>query len=208
MPTGGLQPAQRDLVANAAVPSYWQELHRRTRSRRRTAYTTLVQRIQPNGLQPTLRTLIAAKLSEVNRWDVCSKGTTATPNPESGTFAPRGQHPDKAPRKGQSGTFAPLAIRGANVPPTVPVPGEVAHPSEVPSEGVRRCPVCGRDITHQDPRSRVCSERLYGKAGKRCRNTLSNRTLSLRRMDLRSVLLFDQRPFIRPPQHGNTAPQV
>ncbi|MBS1945025.1 MAG: hypothetical protein JST98_07450 [Bacteroidetes bacterium] len=209
MPADGLRPGQRDLVANAAVPSYWQELHRRTRSRRRTAYTALVQRIQPNGLQPTLRALIAAKLSEVNGWDICTKGTNATPYSESGTFAPRGQHPAKAPRKGQSGTFAPLAIRGANVPPTVPVPGKVAHPSEVPSEGVRRCLACGRDISDQDPRSRVCSERIHGKAGKACRNKLSNRSLTLRRMKVRGLLLFDERPFVvvatsNPPQHVNS----
>ncbi|MBS0537098.1 MAG: hypothetical protein JSR72_23835 [Proteobacteria bacterium] len=206
MPTEGLRPAQRDLVANAAVPSNWQALNRWTRSRRRKEYTALVQRIQPNGLKPTLRELIAAKLSELNNCNVCTKGTAGTPCPECATFAPRGHHPAKAPRKGQSATFAPLAIRGANVAPTVPVPGEVAHPSEVPSEGVRRCLACGRDISDQDPRSRVCSERIHGKAGKACRNKLSNRSLTLRRMKVRGLLLFDEQPFVavatsNPPQH-------
>lgn len=207
MPTEGLRPAQRDLVANAAVPSNWQALNRWTRSRRRKEYTALVQRIQPNGLKPTLRELIAAKLSELNNCNVCTKGTAGTPCPECATFAPRGHHPAKAPRKGQSATFAPLAIRGANVAPTVPVPGEVAHPSEVPSEGVRRCLACGRDISDQDPRSRVCSERIHGKAGKACRNKLSNRSLTLRRMKVRGLLLFDEQPFVavatsNPPQRA------
>lgn len=208
MPADGLRPAQRDLVANAAVPSYWQQLHRRTRSKKRKEYTALVQRIQPNGLKPTLRALIAAKLSEVNNGDIFTKGTAATPDPEKGTFSPRGQRPAKAPRKGRKGTFSPLAIRGENVPPSVPVPGEVAHPSEVPSEGVRRCLACGRDISDQDPRSRVCSERIHGKAGKACRNKLSNRSLTLRRMAVRGLLLFDEQPFVAvatstPPQHVN-----
>jgi len=32
------------------------------------------------------------------------------------------------------------------------------------------CVSCGRDISHQKGNSRFCSERLYGKAAKRCRN--------------------------------------
>lgn len=207
MPADGLRPGQRDLVDNATVPSYWQSMDRWTRSRRRKEYTALVQRIQPNGLKPTLRELIAAKLSELNNCNVCTKGTAGTPCPECATFAPRGHHPAKTPRKGQSATFAPLAIRGANVAPTVPFPGEVAHPSEVPSEGVRRCLACGRDISDQDPRSRVCSERIHGKAGKACRNKLSNRSLTLRRMKVRGLLLFDEQPFVavatsNPPQRA------
>ena len=203
MPTDGLRPAQRDLVANAAVPSYWQAMDRRTRSKRRKEYTTLLQRIHPDGLKPTLRALIAAKLSELNDGDVCTNGTDAIPDPEKATFAPRGQHAATASRKGRKATFAPLAIRGANVAPTVPDPGEVAHPSE----GVRRCLACGRDISDQDPRSRVCSERIYGKAGKACRNKLSNRSLTLRRMAVRGPMLFDEQPFVvvatsTPPQRA------
>lgn len=222
MPTEGLRPAQRDLVANAAVPSNWQALNRWTRSRRRKEYTALVQRIQPNGLKPTLRELIAAKLSELNNCNVCTKGTAGTPCPECATFAPRGHHPAKAPRKGQSATFAPLAIRGANVAPTVPVPGEVAHPANtalLPAKGralapspigevqavvpVRCCLTCGRDISDQKPRSKYCSERRYGKAGKSCRNAASNRNRDRHDIEQHGPLLFDHVPYIRPlgPRH-------
>ncbi len=180
VPTEGLRPAQRDLLARAADPAYWQAMDRSTRLRRRKAYATIVESMGPHSLKATLRALIAAKLVEL----------------ANATVAPRGQRRAKAPRKGKNATVAHLVVKGVTVAPTPPVPGEDATPSEVPSAGVRRCLACGRDISHQDPRSRVCSERLYGKAGKACRNKLSNRSLTLRRMKERGPLLFDQRPFV------------
>lgn len=209
VPTEGLRPAQRDLVARAADPAYWQAMDRRTRSKRRKAYAELVERIGADGLKATVRALIAAKLSELGNGYGCTKGTATAADPESATVAPRGQRRAKAARKGKSATVAPLVIKGATVTPTRQVPGEGATPSEVPSAGVRRCLACGRDISDQDPRSRVCSERIHGKAGKACRNKLSNRSLTLRRMAARGGLLFDERPFVavatsQPPQR----PQV
>lgn len=38
----------------------------------------------------------------------------------------------------------------------------------------RYCITCGRDISNQKPTSVFCSEKLYGKSAKRCRNRVSN----------------------------------
>ncbi len=161
-----------------------------------------------------------------NTPDLCTKGTTAAPLPRTRTFAPRGQGHPATPSEGQNRTFAPLAIRGAKVRGTPPEVGSELGPCSTPSgttpendpaeghgiaegmppevaggrglDGVRRCLACGRDISDQDPRSRVCSERIHGKAGKACRNKLSNRTLSLQRMAVRGGFLFDEAPYIRP----------
>ena len=49
----------------------------------------------------------------------------------------------------------------------------------------RHCRSCGRDITEQKTGSRFCSERLYGRDAKRCRNMDSNPRNQRRRKDLR-----------------------
>lgn len=230
MPTDALRPAQRDLVAKAAAPSYWQAMDKRRRSERRRTLRDLFTRYASPNLKATIQGLIAAKLAELNDGpttpDLCTKGTTTDPPPRTRTFAPRGQGHPATPSEGQNRTFAPLAIRGAKVRGTPSEEGSELGPCSTPSsttpennpaeghgvaegtpsevaggrglDGVRRCLACGRDISDQDPRSRVCSERIYGKAGKACRNKLSNRTLSLQRMAVRGGFLFDDAPYIRP----------
>ncbi len=43
------------------------------------------------------------------------------------------------------------------------------------------CQECGRDISHQNKGSRFCSEKLYGKQGKRCRNRYHGRRRTTRK---------------------------
>lgn len=204
MPTDTLRPAQRELVAMASDPAYWQAMDGRTRWKRRRALDTLHQQHVPHGLKASLRTAIGAKLSDLLNGDICHKGTTVATEVPRATNATRGQRTADHPGQGEKGTNATLAIRVAKVPFEGSGSGALVDPAEVPPAEVRRCPVCGRDISHQHPSSRVCSERLYGKEGKRCRNTLSNRTLTLRRMAARGGLLFDQRPFVQPPGRNPT----
>jgi len=51
----------------------------------------------------------------------------------------------------------------------------------------RHCVTCGRDISDQKAGSRFCSERLYGKAAKQCRNKDSNKRLSIKRRINRAI---------------------
>ncbi len=174
----GLRPAERELLARASDPNYWVGLTKGQRSEKRATLANIYTRSASPNLKATLRALIASKLQELNN----APEQFAEDGPR--TFAPTGNDLPGTPSAGTERTFSPHVIKGAKVR------------FEGTGKEVRRCPVCGRDITHQDPRSRVCSERLYGKEGKRCRNALSNRSLSLRRMDVRSYPLFDQTPFV------------
>ena len=64
----------------------------------------------------------------------------------------------------------------------------------------RYCKTCGLDISQQDARSQFCSERLFGKDAKRCRNRDSNpRNNFLRREEVKSKrgLLFDITPYLK-----------
>jgi hypothetical protein len=196
----GLRPAQVELLANAGNASYWEGLDKRRRSEKRKALNGIYTRHAPNGLKTTLRRLIVAKLEELNDGptpDLCHDGATPTAPSTPRTFAPTGVPATDHPEKGPIRTFAPYTIRVAKV--RVPDAGEEGTEA-------RRCLSCGRDISGQDPRSRVCSERIHGKDGKACRNKLSNRSLTLRRMALRGLLLFDEQPFVEvatsnTPQH-------
>jgi hypothetical protein len=204
MPTDALRPAERVLVTSASAPAYWQAMDNRTRWKRRGALDALHQQHMPNGLKVTLRTAIVAKLSDLSEGDICHDGTPTTPDAPEATNATRGRGTPSPPREGEKVTNATLAIRVANVPAESTGSGAVSDHAEATPAEVRRCPVCGRDISHQHPTSRVCSERLYGKEGKKCRNALSNRALSLRRMAARGGLLFDHRPYVQPPGRNLT----
>lgn len=202
----GLRPAEVELLANTGNASYWEGMDKRRRSEKRKMLNGIYTRHAPDGLKATLRRLIAAKLEELNDGptpDLCTDGVTTTATITPRTFSPMGAPRFIGPKKGQPRTFAPYTIRGAKV--------RVQDAGEEVAE-VRHCLTCGRDISDQDPRSQVCSERIYGKAGKACRNKLSNRSLTLRRMAVRGLLLFDEHPFVAvatstPPQQGNGHPR-
>lgn len=51
----------------------------------------------------------------------------------------------------------------------------------------RFCKTCGRDISEQNERSVFCSETLYGKEGKKCRNKDSNNRATKRRIIERAM---------------------
>ena len=59
--------------------------------------------------------------------------------------------------------------------------GKECHP-------VRICLTCGRDISKQDPNSKFCSESLYGREGKKCRNTFNNKKYKIKRIERGGVL--------------------
>jgi hypothetical protein len=61
---------------------------------------------------------------------------------------------------------------------------------------IRRCLTCGRDITGQKSNSNFCSEKIFGREVKRCRNVISN----FKQHEIRfysGPLLFDVDQFLR-----------
>lgn len=188
----GLRPAQVELLANAGNASYWEELTKQRRSEKRKLLNGIYIRHAPNGLKANLRSLIAVKLEELNDGphpDLYTDGVPTIATTEPRTFTPTGAPPFVGPKIGPIRTFAPYTIRDAKV--RVPDTGE---------EGaeVRHCVTCGRDISGQRSTSNYCSERLYGKAGKKCRNAASNRDRDRRAIEQHGPLLFDHTPYLRP----------
>lgn len=72
-----------------------------------------------------------------------------------------------------------------------------------PQYTVTTCITCGRDITGQRKGSRFCSEKIYGKSAKRCRNTDSNPRNNYKRTIHYAPgqkMLFDLHEYTRSPQ--------
>jgi hypothetical protein len=64
----------------------------------------------------------------------------------------------------------------------------------------RKCATCGRDIVGQKEGSKFCSEKLFGKAAKKCRNIDSNPRNNYSRAIMRierDPLLFDHTPYLK-----------
>lgn len=181
MPTDALRSAQRDLVANASEPRYWQGMPRQRRSERRRALDSLFTRYSSPNLKTALRACIVAKLGEL---------TADAPDLTPDIFAGGPVAPDLD----KCATW----VKGENVTGNI-FGASAAEVSELmPLEPVRRCRACGADIGHQVPGSVYCSERRNGRDGKSCRNRGSNYTRTLRELEQRGPFLFDHTAYLRP----------
>lgn len=180
VPTDALRPAQRDLLAKATAPGYWQGMPRQRRSERRKALHNLFSRYASPNLKALLRASITDKLSEL-----IADAHTLTPDIFAGGM--------ELPNPDKYATW----VKGENV--TGNGIGDTSAEVGIVNAGqpVRRCRACGADIGHQHPASVYCSERRIGRMGKSCRNRGSNFTRTLRVLEGRGPLLFDHTSFIR-----------
>jgi hypothetical protein len=100
------------------------------------------------------------------------------------TFADGGRNPHKK----ESSNVCGIKIKGANV--TTP-----SGPEK------RYCFSCGRDISQQKTGSKFCSEKVYGKEAKKCRNkdsnSRNNRKKKIIRRKRKGLLLFEIEPYIQ-----------
>lgn len=180
MPTDNLRPAQRDLLAKASAPGYWQGMPRQRRSERRKVLHNLFSRHASPNMKDLLRASIENKLCELIP-------DAQTPTPDIFAGGVELPIPDK---------YATW-IKGENV--TGNVIGDTSAEVGImdPGQPVRRCRTCGADIGHQHTASLYCSERRNGRMGKSCRNRGSNFTRTLRVLEGRGPLLFDHTSFLR-----------
>jgi hypothetical protein len=114
MPTDAMRPAQRELVAKASAPAYWQamENNRARRYRNRKALEAIHAQHAPHGLKASLRTAITAKLSDLLNSDVCHNGTTTTPEVPRGDECHRGTTQHSPPRRRRKGDVCHASSAG------------------------------------------------------------------------------------------------
>ncbi|RPD40530.1 hypothetical protein EG028_14590 [Chitinophaga barathri] len=159
-------------------PKGWEEMSKYQLSRNRERAELLMHRHSKRQIKPLLFSLLAETWA-----GLFGMGTEAI------TLQPF-HRLDGSGKGGQPATFSHLEYKGKKVAATT---GE--YPQE--KTGIysakdaqknsaktaqRSCKTCRRDISTQHPRSRFCSERLYGSAGKACRNKDSNHRRDLKRI--------------------------
>lgn len=187
-PPAELSPADVQLWVNAGSSAYWLGLTKQRRSERRKRLTCLYETYVPNPVKAAMCASVQAKLSELNTpcpTDVYTDGATDLTYDLPRTFTPVGNLPDGIQEESVR-TTTHLVINGVEVLHPVPPPGEP-----------RVCHTCGKDIGHQRPDSKYCSETFSGRDGKSCRNRASNATRGLRKLEQKGPSLFDPHPYLR-----------
>ena len=181
-----LAAADRRLLYAGSHPNYWQDLvaHDSLLRKNRIRYRALTAQHVPDELA------LAATAGLTSQWDWLR--TVPPPCPAL---------------TGRIGQFSSEVSRVAAAPTTATFHGiyplyKELKPGAAVGLAGRRCQTCGRDITGQPASSKFCSEALYGKAAKRCRNTASNPRNNMRRAVQRTTqqaYLFDMVPHLHLP---------
>ena len=186
----GLSKAEQRLLVEGRHPHYWQQLrkqHPDSLRKNRQRYRELTTQHAPDLLA------LAALDGIANGWEQLRTASPCLPGlvDLAGRPIPELTDLPATPQRLVVPGFNSLSI-GVE-PGTVGAVGEAA---------VRRCQTCGQDISAQPASSKFCSEALYGKAAKRCRNAASNPRNNTRRAVQRTTqqaYLFDVVPHLHLP---------
>lgn len=185
-----LPTSERLFFADAGRAGYWHDAPRKERHNARERLRGIVRDHGKSDLYEDLLRLLNSKLKElIYLAEGDETGNVFHDVPDDSMNHERERFP----------TSINDGIRSIVDTPTEE--GERAATSD--EFTVRGCRTCGRDISGQRPGSVFCSERLYGRAAKRCRNADSNpRNGYARRLNRieRDPLLFDHSPFLRMPE--------
>ena len=143
-------------------PLYWEDLNFKTRYKARVHFAELMAKYSPRTLQNDIREMIFSKWEKL----VNTGQKSAVQN-----------HKKEAEKKGcfhqllneseaeEKGMFSPFKYRVKTSP---------QNPSKNKSDKKVFCSICGREITHQKPGSKFCSEKYFGKSARKCRNKAGN----------------------------------
>ncbi len=174
-----LSANNREFVILAGTSDYWNDRKPTQRMKSRKRFAKLIEVHATGNLKTEVHELILAKCRSL----IDVKDSVQS-NTKKGYVFPN----NSTPPKNTKGLCFPNSNNAGN-----------HHPESIPVY-VRKCKSCGRDISGQKKGSVFCSETLFGKSVKRCRNIDSNPrnnfARSLARIE-RNALLFDHRPFLR-----------
>lgn len=181
--TALLTKNEKRILMEFDNPRYWLELWRTNQDnyrKRKTLFSAFIQKHGRLKIQEKLVQLCAAKWNELTKSDNCFQSKTRTEITEFEKHNPYGNYPSNS----------------------------MLFPYES-TTGQKTCATCGRDITSQRFGSKFCSEKLYGKEVKSCRNKDSNPRNNFKRRELRDdmkgLYLFDNRQFLQPNNHFKTS---
>lgn len=167
------------FIAKAGDAMYWQQLTPKDRLKAKTKLSEYVQKFATGNIKNQLKTIFERTFE------------TILPDLKKGYVFPEGIFHQSDALKNDKGVCFPNSINYG-------IHSREDSAKDAPTE--RKCITCGRDISGQKTGSKFCSEKLFGKAAKKCRNTDSNprnnHARAIMRIE-RYPLLFDHSPYIR-----------
>jgi len=179
-----LKSRERTLLTEGRNPKYWMDLRESNPENYKKKLKRFRQLVVEHGtmnLQQTVFELIYKK------WEMIS-------NPEPGTI----QKVNAFLAEMSQITFPEITdLSNYNFPHNTTSNSMLLPVNIAPMR--RECRSCGRDISGQNPRSVFCSEKVFGKIAKKCRNLESNPRNNFKRREekiLKNGILFDINQFL------------
>ena len=175
----GLPQREKTVLINGKNPKYWIELKEQGKEIKkiRNRFNELVLKYGKQNLKETIYNLIENKINEITKIDT---STEQKINEYLNQF-----HNQTLPKV--------TVFESAEIKPNSPQSNS-SNKGLIEGVFVRKCLTCQRDISDQKKGSVFCSEKLYGKEAKKCRNVNSNQrnNYKLKEQSLYSgELLFD-----------------
>ena len=180
----GLPAKEKQVLKNGSNPKYWIELKENDKDKfkyKRKEFRKLVSKYGTQNLQETVYKLIENKCNELTK-----------PNIETDKRITEYLSQFKNKKLPELTTF-----RSANKEPEITRINS-SNKGVIKVDFKRVCVTCGRDITNQRKGSKFCSEKLYGKEVKKCRNENSNPRNNYKNKEIRlysDLILFDVNEF-------------
>lgn len=179
MQMGALTNKRQLFIANAANATFWFQLTPKERLKAKTKLSEYVQRFATEDIKNQLKTKFEQTFE------------TILPELKKGYV-----FPEVAPLQND----APQNEKRVCLTNSVNCGNHSPEDSAKDAPTERKCITCGRDISGQRTGSKFCSEKLFGKAAKKCRNTDSNprnnHTRAIMRIE-RDPLLFDHSSYLK-----------
>lgn len=147
-------------------PRYWEALNKRSYYKARKQLNELINKYNCIDWQTFLLNKTTQKYNELLQ----------LPTQQNHTLTPTKQT-NKAEKEA---TFSTLVCMSENIP-------QGCSKAKPTKKKVCTCLSCGRELIGQKKGSKFCSEKIYGKEAKQCRNKDSNRRLTLKRKIYRAM---------------------
>ncbi len=175
----GLPQREKTILVNGRNPKYWTGLKERGKEIKkiRARFNQLVLKHGKLAIKSTIRNLIEQKLIEI------TKVTTSTQEKIDLYLSQFSQQ-----------TLPEITVFESANSNTNITQNNYSNKGLIQPQTRRYCVSCGRDISNQKRDSKFCSEKLFGKEAKKCRNIESNFRHNSIKKELRlysGVLLFD-----------------
>lgn len=169
----GLSPSKKMNWEQYSNPNFWVSLNNKNYYKARQRYERLIMKYNATDWQKSISKQVTLKWFELS----------AIKHKKRGYFP---QYVEEL-ESNKKATFSNLEYLLENITYNTKETLNIKSTNMQATKPICNCISCGRQLTEQKQTSKFCSEKKYGKAGKKCRNKDSNRRLTLKRKIYRAM---------------------